>query len=50
VLLFVLFIPSYYYGSLSKEEVKEILSDELDGTFLIRDSIKDADTKVLAVK
>jgi hypothetical protein len=41
---------SYYYGSLSKEEVKEILSDASVGTFLIRDSLKDNNNKVLAVK
>lgn len=41
---------SYYYGNLNRDHVKEILSDALIGTFLIRDSTKDFDQKVLCVK
>lgn len=41
---------SYYYGSVSREEAKQVLNDAPVGTFLIRDSMKDADQKVLSVK
>lgn len=41
---------SYYYGNLQRDHVKEILNDAAIGTFLIRDSTKDFDQKVLCVK
>lgn len=41
---------SYYYGNLNRDHVKEILADASIGTFLIRDSTKDFDQKVLCVK
>ncbi len=45
-----IFIESYYYGDLNREEVKDILTDADIGTFLIRDSTKDFDQKVMCVK
>lgn len=41
---------SYYYGNLQRDHVKEILANAHIGTFLIRDSTKDFDQKVLCVK
>lgn len=41
---------SYYYGHLNRDEVKGLLNEAPVGTFLIRDSIQDADQKVLCVK
>lgn len=41
---------SYYYGNLTREKVKDILNKAQIGTFLIRDSTKDYDQKVLCVK
>ncbi|RNA44929.1 adapter molecule Crk [Brachionus plicatilis] len=41
---------SYYYGDLSRDEVKTVLDEASIGTFLIRDSTKDIDQKVLCVK
>lgn len=41
---------SYYYGNLNRDHVKEILAEAQIGTFLIRDSTKDFDQKVLCVK
>jgi len=41
---------SYYYGNLNRDQVKEILNDSQVGTFLIRDSTKDYDQKVMCVK
>ena len=41
---------SYYYGSLNRDEVKDILNDASIGTFLIRDSTKDDGQNVLCVK
>ncbi len=41
---------SYYYGNLTRDQVKEILNDSSIGTFLIRDSTKDEDQKVMCVK
>ena len=47
--LSILFI-SYYYGDLNRDEVKDVLNEASIGTFLIRDSTKDLDQKVLCVK
>lgn len=44
------YIFSFYYGNLSREQVKEVLIDSTIGTFLIRDSTKGHDQKVLCVK
>ena len=41
---------SYYYGNLTRDQVKEILNDSSIGTFLIRDSTKGEDQKVMCVK
>lgn len=41
---------SYYYGNLNRDNVKSILEEASIGTFLIRDSTKDIDQKVLSVK
>ena len=41
---------SYYYGDLNRDEVKDVLNEASIGTFLIRDSTKDLDQKVLCVK
>jgi hypothetical protein len=46
----IFFLFSYYYGKLNRDDVHEILNDADIGTFLIRDSLKDSNQKVLCVK
>ena len=41
---------SFYFGNLSRDEVKDILNEASIGTFLIRDSTKDDGQNVLCVK
>lgn len=41
---------SYDFGDLSREEVKDVLNEAPIGTFLIRNSIRDLNQKVLCVK
>jgi hypothetical protein len=48
--MYLFYYLSYYYGNITREDVKDILNDASIGTFLIRDSIKDPDEKVLCVK
>ena len=37
---------TYYYGNVNRESVKDILSEAVVGTFLVRDSVQDPDQKV----
>jgi hypothetical protein len=41
---------SYYFGEIDRDEVKNTLNNAPVGTFLIRDSSKDSNQKVLCVK